>query len=53
MSGTGEISRRIAEFFRLFRKRHGLDGNLPRLDCSLFRSPQPKAVQLHSVLSIY
>ncbi len=47
MSGTGEISRRIAEFFCLFRKRHGLDGNLPLLDCSLFRSPQPKAGQLH------
>jgi DNA repair photolyase len=46
MSGTGELSTRIAEFFRLFRKRHGLDGHLPRLDCSLFRSPQPQAVQL-------
>jgi len=47
MSGTGELSRRIADLFCLFRKRHGLDGNLPLLDCSLFRSPQPRAGQLH------
>ena len=47
MSGTGEISKRISDLFCLFRKRHGLDGNLPLLDCSRFRSPQPKAGQLY------
>ena len=38
MSGTGKISRGIADLFSLFRKRHGLDGPLTPLDCSRFRS---------------
>jgi DNA repair photolyase len=46
MSGTGEISRRIADLFGLFRKRYGLDGKVPPLDCSRFRPPQPKSGQL-------
>jgi DNA repair photolyase len=46
MSGTGEIATRIGDFFRLFRKRHGLDRRLPGLDCTLFRPPQSQAVQL-------
>ena len=47
MSGTGEISRRIADLFCLFRKRYGLDAGLPPLDCSRFRRPQPKTGQLY------
>ncbi len=47
MSGTGEISRRIADLFCLFRKRFGLDGNIPPLDRSRFRIPQPKSGQLY------
>lgn len=46
MSGTGEISRRIADLFCLFRKRYGLDGNIPPLDRSRFRIPKPKSGQL-------
>jgi DNA repair photolyase len=46
MSGTGEISKGIADLFCLFRKRYGLDGGLPPLECSRFRSPQPKTGQL-------
>ena len=47
MSGTGELSRRIADLFRLFRKRYGLEGHLPLLDRSSFQPPQPKSGQLH------
>jgi DNA repair photolyase len=47
MSGTGEISRRIADLFCLFRKRYGLDGNILPLDRSRFRIPPPKSGQLH------
>ena len=47
MSGTGELSRRIADLFCLFRKRYGLDGDLPLLDRSRFRRPQPRSGQLH------
>jgi DNA repair photolyase len=47
MTGTGEISRRIADLFCLFRKRYGLDGKLPPLDCSRFRRSQPQSGQLH------
>jgi len=47
MRGTGEVSRRIADLFRLFRKRYNLDGKVPLLDCSRFRRLQPQSVQLH------
>jgi DNA repair photolyase len=47
MTGTGEISRRIADLFCLFRKRYGLDGKSLPLDCSRFRTPQPRSGQLH------
>jgi DNA repair photolyase len=47
MSGIGEISRRIADLFSLFRKRYGLDAGVPPLDCSRFRRPQPKTGQLY------
>lgn len=39
MSGTGEIADQIADLFRLFAKRLGLDGGLPDYDCTRFRRP--------------
>jgi DNA repair photolyase len=47
MSGTGEIARRIADLFCLFRKRYGLDGKASPLDSSRFLRPQPIFGQLH------
>jgi len=46
MRGTGERVDRIADLFRVFRKRHGLDGGLPPLDTSKFRPPRPTSGQL-------
>ena len=46
MSGTGEMAEQIAGLFRLFARKHGLDGGLPPLDCSRFRPPRPKSGQL-------
>jgi DNA repair photolyase len=46
MMGQGERPGRIADLFRLFRKRHGLDGGLPPLDSSRFRPPLPASGQL-------
>jgi hypothetical protein len=46
MMGSGERPHQIAGLFRLFRKRHGLDGGLPPLDSSKFRPPTPKTGQL-------
>jgi DNA repair photolyase len=43
MRGTGEMARQIASLFRLFAKRHGLDGGLPPYDCSRFRPPRPRS----------
>jgi DNA repair photolyase len=46
MVGSGPTADRIADVFRLFRKRHGLDGGLPPLDRSRFRPPRPSSGQL-------
>jgi DNA repair photolyase len=46
MCGTGETARLIGELFRLFSRRHGLDGELPPYDCSRFRPPLPRSGQL-------
>jgi len=46
MSGTGEGARQIAALFRLFARKHGLDGGLPALDSSRFRPPLPRTGQL-------
>ena len=46
MIGSGERPDQIAALFRLFRKRHGLEGGLPPLDSSKFRPPTPKSGQL-------
>jgi DNA repair photolyase len=46
MRGTGETAKQIAEMFRLFAKRYGLDGPLPPYDLTRFRPPQLKTGQL-------
>jgi DNA repair photolyase len=46
MVGTGEMAEQIRSVFRLFAKRHGLDGDLPPHDCTRFRPPLPKSGQL-------
>ncbi len=40
MTGTGEMAEQIGAMFRLFARRHGLDGKLPPYDCSRFRPPR-------------
>jgi DNA repair photolyase len=45
MCGTGEIAKQIAEVFRLFARRYGLDGELPSHDLTRFRPPKPKSGQ--------
>jgi DNA repair photolyase len=46
MSGTGAIAEQIGQTFKVFRKKHGLDGPLPSLDCSQFRPPRVTHGQL-------
>lgn len=45
MTGTGEIADQIKKMFRLFKRKHGLDGKLPPHDCSQFRPPVPSSGQ--------
>jgi DNA repair photolyase len=45
MTGTGEMARQIKALFRLFARRHGLDGGLPPYDCSAFRRPRSPSGQ--------
>ena len=45
MAGTGEVARQIGEMFRLFARRHGLDGGLPPYDHSRFRPPRSRSGQ--------
>ncbi len=40
MTSTGEMAEQIGAMFRLFARRHGLDGKLPPYDCSRFRPPR-------------
>jgi DNA repair photolyase len=46
MRGSGEIARQIAALFRVFTRKHGLDGGLPPYDCTKFRRPGPRLEQL-------
>lgn len=46
MSGTGELADQIGQVFKLFARRHGLDGGLPPYDCSRFVPPPDKSGQL-------
>jgi DNA repair photolyase len=45
MRGTGETAEQIRQLFRLFARKHGLDGKLPDYDCSRFRPPRPRGGQ--------
>ena len=45
MCGSGELAEQIAELFRLFAKKYGLDGELPPYDCTQFRPPMTKSGQ--------
>lgn len=45
MSGTGEVAEQIATMFRVFSRKHGLDGGLPAYNCDRFRPPRPRSGQ--------
>jgi DNA repair photolyase len=45
MTGTGEVARQINALFRLFARRHGLDGGLPAYNCNRFRPPRTRSGQ--------
>jgi DNA repair photolyase len=46
MVGHGEIARQIQKMFLVFRKKYGLDGQLPAHNLGLFRPPKTKSGQL-------
>lgn len=46
MRGEGPIAEQIQRVFRVFAKKHGLDGALPKVRCDLFRPPTGKSGQL-------
>jgi len=45
MVGSGEMAEQIRSLFRLFARRHGLDGDLPPYDCTRFRPPADQSGQ--------
>jgi DNA repair photolyase len=45
-TGTGEYAEQIANTFKVFKKKHGLDGDLPPYDYSLFRPPRASGGQM-------
>jgi DNA repair photolyase len=46
MRGTGEMAEQLRNMFHLFRKRCGLERELPPYDCTRFRPPLPRNGQL-------
>jgi DNA repair photolyase len=46
MTGSGEMAEQLRSLFHLFRKRHGLERELPACDCTRFRPPLPTKGQL-------
>jgi DNA repair photolyase len=46
MRGTGEMAKQIADVFRLFARKYGLDRELPPYDLTRFRPPKPTSGQL-------
>jgi DNA repair photolyase len=42
MVGSGETAAQIKQLFRVFARKHGLDGSLPAFDTTHFRRPQPE-----------
>jgi hypothetical protein len=45
MTGSGEMAEQIGKLFKVFARRHGLDGDLPPYDCSRFRPPRDRSGQ--------
>jgi DNA repair photolyase len=45
MRGRGKLAEQIGKMFKLFRRKHGLDGQLPPYDCSHFRPPRTSTGQ--------
>jgi DNA repair photolyase len=46
MRGSGEIATQIAQTFRVFSRRFGLDGGAPKLSTEHFRPPASSSGQL-------
>jgi DNA repair photolyase len=46
MRGTGEMAKQIADVFRLFARKYGLDRELPPYDLTRFRPPKTTSGQL-------
>ena len=46
MRGQGEYAEQIANTFKVFRKKHGLDQSIPPLDTSNFRPPRVDTGQM-------
>ncbi|MBN8628731.1 MAG: PA0069 family radical SAM protein [Planctomycetes bacterium] len=46
LRGAGVVAEQIESLFRTFAKKHGLDKQLPAIDCSQFQSPASPAGQL-------
>lgn len=46
MRGTGLLAEQIARVFKVFARKHGLDGQLPALDATRFRPPRLPSRQL-------
>ena len=46
MRGVGPIADQIAQIFKVFAKKYGLDRKMPPLDTSKFRHPRPGTGQL-------
>jgi hypothetical protein len=45
-TGTGEYAEQIAATFKVFKKKHRLDGELPPYNFSLFRPPRSSGRQM-------
>jgi DNA repair photolyase len=46
MVGKGLMAEQIRNMFRVFRRKYGLESELPPYNCELFRPPIPKSGQL-------
>ncbi len=46
MVGKGLIAEQIRNMFQVFRKKHGLDREMPPYNCDLFRPPVPTSGQM-------
>ncbi len=46
MVGQGVIAEQIRNMFRVFRKKHGLDREMPSHNCDLFRPPASQSGQM-------